>query len=1323
MDHIKVVLDKRIPINLIQDVNGQNVIFCKSFRDELFETGNFSTKDKDFVHKYVTENNKKYIITDVTTPDGQTYKNVKFQVILNEKGETPVSTFNPKGETSVADSFKLPEKKQLIVETSKAQVKSAKPLDVSESINKIKQDQEYIRKAKQLEQSLIEEKARLVKERKELEEQKQIVKNERIIEEKINDYKQSLLQEFLNVSEKQENTIKEKLSINLKNFENELDEQKQIHGKDIKIVLEDFNRKNLEKLQKILDTNLKTKQDIIDEKIQDYNDSIQSVFVEQTNEIKKDFNTKIKNIENDSIEKLKIFIEERIDERKTELIELLENKGEDFVSKIVDKSDELKKLFDEKFVLDLQQYKEKLIQEINSTNENIVNEYLEKKKTDVGDEIIKFISKERSSLQKDFNKNVQDLKELLEKTVSELNERTPSLDEKIKLVQEKLDQLPKDGQLLMEAKNDILSLSKKYTDSQVKRVAEDTMGYAKRILDLGGGGGSVATQYANGGTMNGNLNVNGNILSGGVNLLNVFSGGGGGGLTDRLVNGSYQTVLSSDGNLIFPTGSKISRGYPGLPQDDSSWFVAPTGQLGGLVSADGEQYIQLGDNSPIYIGTGWPDSAHEWIFGTDGTTLFPNQAIDGGTAPIELKSRSWSQLTYNNNDMTPAPNKNHSTTFFVEGGDALLEIFRWDNSSVLQHRQWTFSSDGSLTFPDNTTQTTAFTGNPDSSNWDSNYTTTNTNSARWSLAYTNLIYNSAAYLSGFNSTAITQNSASWNTAYTNLVYNSTAYLSAYDMSLVNANSANWNNTYTQYSSNSGSYATIGFVNGKFLPVSGGSITGNLVVQGSLTALGNATFANTIFTTTSALSVINTGPGPALYVFQSAGTSDVASFYDGDGVEVLHVGNANPGGNGFVGINESFPAVELSVRGAISASKTITALGGNSNQWNTAYTNLVYNSTAYLSGFNSTAITQNSASWNNAYTNLVYNSTAYLSAYDMSLINSNSANWNTAYTNLVNNSTAYLSAYNMSLVNANSGSWNTAYTNLVYNSTAYLSAYDMSLVNSNSANWNTAYTNLVYNSTAYLSAYDMSLVNSNSANWNTAYTNLIYNSTAYLSGFNSTAITQNSANWNVAYTNLVNNSTAYLSAYDMSLVNSNSASWNTAYTNLVNNSANYLSGASTSYVNTNFVKLSGDNMTGLLTNSVGISSFSLSAKYIDLVHTPANDGNNPVLRIGEYDTASGNVGFSGMYISYNENSNVFGISAQFAPSAGVPAVSIDRNGNVGIGTDAPNAKLTVAGSISASATGFFNNIATQNQVQYLSSGVVKVYQYYNATTNSLDTVFT
>jgi len=802
VDHIKVVLDKRIPINLIQDVNGQNVIFCKSFRDELFETGNFSTKDKDFVHKYVTENNKKYIITDVTTPDGQTYKNVKFQVILNEKGETPFSTFNPKGETSVADSFKLPEKKQLIVETSKAQVKPAKPLDVSESINKIKQDQEYIRKAKQLEQSLIEEKARLVKERKELEEQKQIVKNERIIEEKINDYKQSLLQEFLNVSEKQENTIKEKLSINLKNFENELDAQKQIHGKDIKIVLEDFNRKNLEKLQKILDTNLKTKQDIIDEKIQDYNDSIQSVFVEQTNEIKKDFNTKIKNIENDSIEKLKIFIEERIDERKTELIELLENKGEDFVSKIVDKSDELKKLFDEKFVLDLQQYKEKLIQEINSTNENIVNEYLEKKKTDVGDEIIKFISKERSSLQKDFNKNVQDLKELLEKTVSELNERTPSLDEKIKLIQEKLDQLPKDGQLLMEAKNDILSLSKKYTDSQVKRVAEDTMGYAKRILDLGGGGGSVATQYANGGTMNGNLNVNGNILSGGVNLLNVFSGGGAK-ITDfvHLSGDTMSGALSApalSADIIYARNiALVNLSEPDVTTPNNKLQTTSITVQGNDLTAGGQV------PSTVIKGATFFGKA-------DGSLGILTNAHDTwGPYTFEYAGVNFNVTQYNN-------------IYFTAGYFPQLWLDTSGNVGI------------HTAYP---SEKLDVNGNIKATGGDSN---------QWNNAYTNLVYNSTAYLSGFNSTAITQNSASWKNAYTNLVYNSTAYLSAYDMSLVNSNSANWNTAYTNLVNNSANYlsgASTSYVNTNFVKISGDTMTGTLSVGsgGNLFSPSFATF--------------------------------------------------------------------------------------------------------------------------------------------------------------------------------------------------------------------------------------------------------------------------------------------------------------------------------------------------------------------------------------------------------------------------------------------------------------------------------------------------
>lgn len=109
------------------------------------------------------------------------------------------------------------------------------------------------------------------------------------------------------------------------------------------------------------------------------------------------------------------------------------------------------------------------------------------------------------------------------------------------------------------------------------------------------------------------------------------------------------------------------------------------------------------------------------------------------------------------------------------------------------------------------------------------------------------------------------------------------------------------------------------------------VGGNLTISGNLTALGNSYFANTLFTTTCAISVVNNGPGPAMYVYQGPGTSDVASFYDGDGVEVLHVGNCDPGQQfGKVGINTGDPNKELTVKGSVSASGTLNIGTINAN---------------------------------------------------------------------------------------------------------------------------------------------------------------------------------------------------------------------------------------------------------------------------------------------------------------------------------------------------------------------------------------------------------
>ena len=74
-------------------------------------------------------------------------------------------------------------------------------------------------------------------------------------------------------------------------------------------------------------------------------------------------------------------------------------------------------------------------------------------------------------------------------------------------------------------------------------------------MAIEGGGGSVAVQYANGGTMNGDLNVTGKYLSGGVDLSTLIGSGGGislTGYTDRLVSGTEVFQLNSDGTFNFP---------------------------------------------------------------------------------------------------------------------------------------------------------------------------------------------------------------------------------------------------------------------------------------------------------------------------------------------------------------------------------------------------------------------------------------------------------------------------------------------------------------------------------------------------------------------------------------------------------------------------------------------------------------------------------------------------------------------------------------------------------------------------------------------------
>jgi hypothetical protein len=108
--------------------------------------------------------------------------------------------------------------------------------------------------------------------------------------------------------------------------------------------------------------------------------------------------------------------------------------------------------------------------------------------------------------------------------------------------------------------NEFINVSddvKKYVLSQMKKFSlKDNENLVKKHLAGAGGGGSDARQYSNGGTMNGDLNVMGKYLSGGKDLAELFSVTTNiSGFTNKLVAGSNEIVLNTDGTIEFPSNT------------------------------------------------------------------------------------------------------------------------------------------------------------------------------------------------------------------------------------------------------------------------------------------------------------------------------------------------------------------------------------------------------------------------------------------------------------------------------------------------------------------------------------------------------------------------------------------------------------------------------------------------------------------------------------------------------------------------------------------------------------------------------------------------
>jgi hypothetical protein len=134
---------------------------------------------------------------------------------------------------------------------------------------------------------------------------------------------------------------------------------------------------------------------------------------------------------------------------------------------------------------------------------------------------------------------------------------------------------------------------------------------------------------------------------------------------------------------------------------------------------------------------------------------------------------------------------------------------------------------------------------------------------------------------------------------------------------------------------------------------------DLIVENDLTVKGNTTQLDTIIVSTSSLSIDTNSSETALKILQR-----------GSG-NILLVEDENPENTPFiikddgkVGIGTSTPNKELTVSGEISSNNIIYALNGNSNNWNSVYSDVVTNSADWNSVYSD--VVTNSADWNSVY---------------------------------------------------------------------------------------------------------------------------------------------------------------------------------------------------------------------------------------------------------------------------------------------------------------------------------------------------------------------
>mgnify|MGYP006274292293 CR=1 FL=1 len=236
---------------------------------------------------------------------------------------------------------------------------------------------------------------------------------------------------------------------------------------------------------------------------------------------------------------------------------------------------------------------------------------------------------------------------------------------------------------------------------------------------LPGAPGATGANGANGTPgSNGISVVSSNIVNGFLSftLSNsaVINAGSVSAVSGSLTNGSFTVLLQNTGTVVLPGNNSLVYSESGID------ITAANGGWAELQSNNLNNYVWV-DNNNAYIGTNWSVTPYQWTFGANGSLGLPG----GGTLTNFTNDGVY---LYSNTNGTEIGYVNGNVTCLVGGEvtDAYLyaesattetfsSVSAGSNGTVSIRsvgdqgaKWWYFDVDGTLKFPDDTTQNTAF---------------------------------------------------------------------------------------------------------------------------------------------------------------------------------------------------------------------------------------------------------------------------------------------------------------------------------------------------------------------------------------------------------------------------------------------------------------------------------------------------------------------------------------------------------------------------------------------------------------------------------------